>query len=164
MEVVKKYIERFKEDRVILIGGAAAYVWIRHYLGIDIEIKDIDVHVNTSKSNETIVDRWLSYLHGYDEVPPISSITTLVCKSKISYDIFINERGYVPAEIVDGVLVENLIELISSYQFEINSMIEDLSYSGTKDKEREYIVDKIERVNQRLCLLREVSKVRNETN
>lgn len=163
MEVVKKYIDRFKEDRVVVIGGAAASVWIRHYLGLDIVVEDIDIHVNTCKSNETIVDRWLSYLHGYDEVPPISSITRLTCNSKISYDIFINERDYIPAEIVDGVFVENLDEMILTHAFEIDAMRQDLSYSRTKDKEREDILNKIERMKHRLSLLRNVNKVRNES-
>jgi hypothetical protein len=56
---VKAYEEKYPQDRLMITGGTAAYL---HLLdcGIDSEVKDIDVEIETTLNELEIIERWLS--------------------------------------------------------------------------------------------------------
>lgn len=128
-------------------------------LNINVPIDDIDIHINTNKSDDVVVGQWLSLLPNYHSITPISSITTLkpINGDGIKYDIFINERDHVECTILDGVPVENIHDLMESDMNTIEGIKEDLGYINTSDIEREWMVPKLERMEYRFGLLKEVA-------
>jgi hypothetical protein len=111
LDIVLTYIQRYKDDQVVLLGDIATYVWISKYrpeLLNTVMPRTIEVHVTSPKPTEIVVDRWSSYLHDYEEVPPISSSTILKSTSgKIPYIIHtydMKDRD-IRTMVVDGITI-----------------------------------------------------------
>lgn len=155
MNIIKKYMDIYKDDRVVVIGGYATYIFIKKYMDVSIPISDIDVHIHTSEKEDVIIDRWLSILDGYS-TSHVSSITTLTKDGDIPYDIFINENGTLDVVDVDGVYVEHPQSLIEGHEISLDGMKQDLDYIGLTQGEKDYLTPKIERYEHRLPLLREL--------
>ena len=161
MDAVRRYIERYGMDGVVVIGGAAAYVWIKEYLGIEIPLHDIDVHITTSLTNRDIIQRWLYLLPRYRAVEPISSITTLEprdSRGHTTYDLFINEMPDMPYTVIDGLPVETLNEVIDDHVYTIEGLTSDIDYARDSE-ELDWFLSKRSRMVYRLALLQTIPRM-----
>ncbi len=155
MDAIRLYVQTHPEDRVILMGGAASYIWIKNKLGIDILLKDIDVHITTQANEEKVVNDFLHLLPGYDVKGEPEVISTLEGPG-IPFDIFINQVPNIDHAIVNSIPVETVGSLIKDYEISINAMIDDLAYPHLRPEDREYLMDKIPRLEHRLEMLRKL--------
>jgi len=117
MEIVKAYMKQYPEDQVVVIkGGYAAYLILKQY-GVDIEVKDLDVNIFSSRTREDVCQSFEALL------PSIYSVSGEVrifeysdrAAQGIDIDLFINEEYITQIETIEGVQVESLERLIGSY-------------------------------------------------
>ena len=128
MEVIKQYMELYPTDDVVVMGGGAAWLWLNE----QIELHDIDVHVNTGVAPIQIFNRFKDLLPGYfmtsDDIPGLPC-EGFSCDKQgcMSYDIFINQdvNEGVP---LNGLYVVALEDLIEEHEIFINEV------EGTTDE------------------------------
>lgn len=153
MDTVSKYNQYYPSDRAILIGGSACYYWIYIKLGIQIPMKDIDIHITTEDSIDEVIDRFITILPGYHMKSKDEEIATLVGNSAndISYDIFINQY-----EVSDNLSIQSIDSLIHEHKATILMMEEDLLYiEDSTNDEYQYILLKLNRMKDRFALLKQ---------
>jgi len=155
MDIVRTYARLHPNEEVVIIGGAAAAIWIEHYLGVKIPLKDIDVHINTQRSVDEVYRDWLALLPNYEGEPGEVFSLFPIDGNGISYDIFINQAIVHPVWI-DGLLVDSLYNVLKTHESYIEGAEIDLSYYP----DDEYTRDKLRRYRQRLNLLNEIYKHR----
>lgn len=160
---VKKYIKLYPDDKLTLIGGAAAYLHIQK-CDINITVNDLDVDIWTNFKGNVILDRWLSILPKtfkatYESDYPIT-LFTLSDESgeNLTFDIFVNEKYIVRAEKICSFPVVPLSDLIYQYYNDLISLKEDIDLiqSGIINWDKKLLhsmIHKYDRYVERLKLL-----------
>jgi len=152
MDIVRTYAKLHPNEEVVIIGGAAAAIWIEHYLGVKIPLADIDVHINTQRSINEVYQDWLALLPNYQgEMDEIFSLSPIEGNG-ISYDIFINQAVIYPVWIND-LQVNSLYDVLKTHESCIEGLEIDLRYYGD-----EYTRNKLSRYRQRFNLLNDIYK------
>lgn len=170
MQYVQEYMRRDPEDKVTIIGGAAAYFHLRK-CNIDIPVKDIDVNITSVADGRKVLDRWLeivppSYVEEFDVNYPISIFTLTDTSGKeLSIDVFINEEYISETEEIELFQVEKLERMINRYYQEITGRKKDIELiqSGVIDwnpDEIPIMIDKYNRLVERFRLLAECLRSR----
>jgi hypothetical protein len=128
MNVIRKYIDRFKEDKVVIKGIGSLYLLTR---GILPSTETIDIEVVTDSDPSIIIDRWLSYLHEYDEVPPIQKDTLLVSKTTtLKYHIHVVKNAYTDTITISNILVESPSSLFTYFSSIRRELVSVQTYTG----------------------------------
>lgn len=115
MNFVETYMKLYPDDKVTLVGGAAAYLILQHY-GKEIPLKDIDVNIETTESGETILKRWtdilpLTYTPKYDPKYAIVLFTMIDTTNEgLPFDIFIGKSYFLDREQIGPFYVEEKIQ------------------------------------------------------
>lgn len=169
MEYVRKYIELYPQDKVVIKGGAAADLFFQEYLMERPVVKDIDVSINTSERRQTIVQRWLAiipstYRTDFDEQHP-SGIFTIVdpTGSDKSLDVFVNEDVFSTTEVIDGFHVESLGKTINNLHQELVGRKVDIEFMREqKERFQEEIGDHVNKYNRLLARLELLLKCHKE--
>ncbi|MNK68408.1 hypothetical protein D3C87_877650 [compost metagenome] len=137
MEHIAKYIKDNKEDQVILINEVAAYFWILNFLGKEIEVEDLDVHVTSVKTLPQLITAWQMVL------PKSVEFFYNTGKKMIGFRQFGN------VDILDvyhnGLDLSNFVSVVTSEKYKKATGLERLniqSLEGTigayEDKVREF--------------------------
>lgn len=176
MQYVQKYMELYPEDTVVVKGGAAAYLIIKDCLGQNVPLNDIDVSINTTESERTILSRWVSIVpSSYQQVGYASTIFTLVDTTchDLAFDIFVNEDYFSNTEKVGFYQVERLDLMIFNIFRELKSRKSDMDFIQNpmecwsqnpmecwSQKDISDYIEKYNRISNRLVLLVECLKKR----
>lgn len=173
MQYVRKYIELYPQDKVVIKGGAAADLFLQEY-GLERPVvKDVDVSINTTERGLTVVQRWLAIIPSthrtdYDEKYPIGIFKIVdPTGSDMSLDIFVNEDYFSSVEEIGGFYVESLGKMINNLHQELVGRKADIEFMRERKEKwtQEQIsgdVDKYNRLLARLKLLILCFKKRQE--
>lgn len=155
MEYIRRYIRLYPADKLCLIGGAAASIWIESSLKQHIPIKDYDLLLNTRVNVTELMNRWRQ-LFPTAIIQHEFGIITII-DSAVTFDIFINERTIPRHSIIEDVPIMNYVSLIQTHLWSIRNCMEDIVYMEIKDDpELEDVRDKYQRLKQRLKLLKQI--------
>jgi len=164
MDRIKSYSYLYPGDRVTVVGGFAAYIWIKNKLEKEIEYRDIGILINTNEPDNVVIERWSNLYTTYQVVYNNNSIVRFksIVKDNCDYppiDLFINKDAYTNTVVIDGYNVPNLRWLIEHHEQTIRGMNENLdrlAYEGRMDQ-YDFYVKKQQRMDERYQLLLQIS-------
>lgn len=133
MEYIAEYTKLYPDDKVVIIGGAAASLHLAQ-CGIDSMVKDIDVDVFSTQQNQVVLERWKNVLPGnftaqYDENYPPQIVTFTDTEGKsIPYDIMINQGFYSDKHVekIGNYTVKRIMPIIQDYLQQLNGSKKDI--------------------------------------
>lgn len=115
MDIINDYSKRYPDDKVFLMGGSAAYLWIKDKLGKELPAPYVDIHVNTKAALNTIGERWCKLLPNHTLAQPLGDGAFGFAKFKntdtgeLEFVVTINYRmSSAETAIVDGYRVQGL--------------------------------------------------------
>ena len=123
---MREYQVLYPKDRVVIKGGYAAFLQLQR-CGIEEQAKDIDVIVESADFSGTVAGRWKELLPDYEMTGEYGVYTFKSQKGgELDIDLFINQgESTFRVDRIDGVLVHNLEELITSYSSELKGRRSD---------------------------------------
>jgi hypothetical protein len=138
MQYIRIYQEKYPEDRLIIGGGAADYLHLKHLNGESVILKDVDVEVCTTSDGKEQLRRWRSilperYLHttDYEHIEIINWVDST--GEELSIDVFINQEEITRTVSIDGFLVKPLEDILSGYSISVEMEQEDIEYIMSLD-------------------------------
>ena len=157
LDVVVKYANMYSEDTVVIGGGYASYLHL-HSVGVNIEVKDLDVFVTTSVDGEERQNRWLNIMPNAVIKNPDDhfEIFTLVSEKGSSIDVFVNQNDDTEFTTMGELKLKQVEDLIRDYNVYLDGMDLDFEFYKTHPEyndEYKLALSKFNRIKPRYDLL-----------